>query len=127
LSEPTRYLSVEGNFEGEGKKEVILLLVRSDGSAFAPFIATENERGIIKLSQVEAASPREYLGKEGVKSARPGRYLTACDKGYDCYPADKKTITLSFEGVEFFENEGPSRVIYFDPTRRAFTESWLSD
>jgi hypothetical protein len=76
---------------------------------------------------VEAENPEDDLGVEGLKLAPPGKYVTACGKGYGCTPGEKKAVTLSFDGILFFKKEGPSRLIYFDPTRQAFTESWLSD
>jgi hypothetical protein len=76
---------------------------------------------------LEDTNPENYLAAEGLKLAKPGTYVTACGKGYGCGPNEKKSITLSFDGVEFFKEEGPSRLIYFDPKTGLFKEAWLSD
>jgi len=126
-SAPSRYLRVEGNFSGSGERETAFLLVRTDGSAFAPFVAITNDGNTGTLVQVETENPKDELAVEGLKLAPAGTYVTACGRGYGCSAGEKKTVTLSFDGVVFFKKEGPSRLIYFDPARQAFTESWLSD
>lgn len=126
-SDTTKYLTVAGNFDGTGKANVAFLLVKSDRTGFAPFIALNQGSKEPKLFQVEETNAMEYLAAEGLKLAKPGTYVTACGKGYDCGPNEEKSIKLSFDGLEFFKEEGSSRLIYFDPNTRRFKESWLSD
>ena len=126
-SDANKYLVVKGNFDGGGGTGVALLLVRGTGSGFAPFVALKQEAGEPKVFQVEAINAKEYLAAEGLKLARSGTYITACGKGYGCASGEQKSITLSFDGVEFFKEEGASRLIYFDPKAQSFKEAWLSD
>jgi hypothetical protein len=126
-SSPTRYLTVTGDFVGIGHPETAHILVRTDGSGFAPFIAVRRG-GATRVYQGEKTNEMGYLQKEGIKIAKPGTYVTACGKGYfDCDAGEKESVTISTDGVEFFEDEGASRLIYWDPQKKHFAEVWLSD
>ncbi len=128
LQDPNRYVVVRGNFDGSGNEGEAFLLVRSDGSGFAPFVRlTTKGEGQTRLFQAEATNPGGELANEGLKLAGPGTYVTACGKGYGCGPDERKSVTLSNDGIEFFKQEGPSRLIYWDSKNHQLSEVWLSD
>ncbi len=119
---------VRGNFDGSGNEGEAFLLVRSDGSGFAPFVRlTTKGAGAPQLFQAEATNPGRELPTEGLKLVSPGTYVTACGKGYSCGPDEKKSVTLTNDGIEFFKQEGPSRLIYWDSRNDQISEVWLSD
>ena len=125
---PHRYLVVHGDFTGGQRQDGCLLLVRTNGSGFAPFVVLTQENGQKEFVQVEDTNDRPYLETEGIVLAKPGTYRTACGKGYiECGPQDKESITTSFDAIEFFKREGPARLIYWDPVKKGFAEAWLSD
>ena len=105
-----------------------MILVRDDGSGFAPFVAFVDGRYALRFLQGEETNPISYLPDEGIKLLGPGKYLTACGKGYGlCGENNIKSVTLSTDSIEFFKHEGPARVIYWDKSKRALSEVWLSD
>ena len=124
---PSRYLSVNGDFTGDGNIDAAMILVRSDGSGFAPFVVLAGSNHERRFLQAEEMNPISYLPDEGMKLLRPGKYLTTCGKGYGCSDNEKKSVTISTDAVEFFKDEGPARMIYWDRSKRALSEVWLSD
>jgi hypothetical protein len=124
---PSRYLSVHCDFTGSGNIDTAMILVRSDGSGFAPFVVLAGSDHGRSFLQAEETNPISYLPDEGMMVLRPGKYLTTCGKGYGCSENEKESVTISTDAVEFFKDEGPARMIYWDRSKRALTEVWLSD
>ena len=124
---PSRYLSVNGDFTGDGKIDAAMILVRIDGSGLAPFVALAGSNDQRRFLQAEQTNPISYLSEEGVKLLRPGKYITICGKGYDCNENEKESVTISTDAIEFFKYEGPARMIYWDKRKDALSEVWLSD
>lgn len=122
----SRYLIAHGDFDGDGVQDVAFLLVRDRTSA--PFVALTQKKGAPLFYQVEEASEIAILETEGLKLAKPGTYQTACGRGYvDCGPGEKESVTVSFDAIILFKNEGSSRLLYWDATKKKFTEVWLDD
>jgi hypothetical protein len=124
---PSRYLSVNGDFTSDGNIDIAMILVRSDGSGLAPFVALAGSDHQRRFLQAEETNPISYLSEEGVKLLKPGKYITTCGKGYGCSENEKKSVTISTNAIEFFKYEGPARMIYWDKSKGAFSEAWLSD
>jgi hypothetical protein len=124
---PSRYLSVSGNFTGDGNVNTAIILVRDDGSGIAPSVALGGPGHERRFFQGGETNPISYLHDEGIKLLKPGRYVTTCGKGYGCSQGEKKSITISTDAVEFFKYEGPGRMIFWDKTKGALSEVWLSD
>jgi hypothetical protein len=126
-SNSTHYLIAHGDFNGDGRLDTAILLVRADGSGFAPFIALTRKAGATVFVQCETTNQMDYLETEGLQVAKRGTYRTVCGKGYRCEPGDKESVTISFDAIEFFKRDGPSRLIYWNAEKKAFSEVWLSD
>jgi hypothetical protein len=124
---PTRYLSVSGDFTGAGNISTAIILVRDDGSGIAPFVALTGPDHKRRFLQGEETNPISYLPDEGIKLLKSGKYVTTCGKGYGCSKGEKESVTISTDAVEFFKYEGPGRMIYWDKTKGALLEVWLSD
>ncbi|MGB9383091.1 MAG: hypothetical protein WCB16_20885 [Candidatus Binatus sp.] len=124
---PSRYLSVTGDFAGHGRIDTAIILVRDDGSGFAPFVAFTGPNRESRLLQGEETNPVSYLSYEGIKLLRPGKYLTTCGKGYGCSENEKESVAISTDAVEFSKSDGHGRMIYWDKNKGALSEVWLSD
>jgi hypothetical protein len=124
---PSHYLSVNGDFTGDGDIDTAIILVRSDGSGLAPFVALAGSDDQRRFLQAEQTNPITYLSEEGVKLLKPGKYITTCGKGYGCSENEKESMTISTDAIEFFKYEGPARMIYWDKSKGALSEVWLSD
>jgi hypothetical protein len=124
---PSRYLFVKGDFTGGRNIDTAMILVRNDGSGFAPFVSLAGTDHGRKFLQAEETNPISYLPDEGMSLLRPGKYVTTCGKGYDCSENEKKSVTITTDAVEFFKDGGPARMIYWDRSKRRLSEVWLSD
>jgi hypothetical protein len=124
---PSRYLFVNGDFTGDGNIDTAMILVRIDGSGLAPFVALAGSNDRRRFLQAEQSNPISYLSEEGVKLLKPGKYTTTCGKGYGCNKNEKESVTISTDAIEFFKFEGPARMIYWDKSKDALSEVWLSD
>jgi hypothetical protein len=92
---PTRYIVARGDFTGDGSQDTALILVRNDGTVFAPFFALTGKGRSIHVFRCEKPLDMGYLEEKGLKLSRPGTYRTACGKGYyDCEPGEKESITI---------------------------------
>jgi hypothetical protein len=127
LKSPTRYLSVNGDFAGHGVAEKAIILVKKDGTGFAPFLLLAEPDGQTRFFQAEEINPMRYLQDEGLRVLLPGSYKTTCGKGYGCSEGDKDSVTISTQAVEFFQRDGPERLIYWDNDKDRPSEVWLSD
>jgi len=122
------YVTVDGDFQGQGSVATAKILVRQDGSGFAPFVFLKLGDGSYKFVQAEKTEPLSALNSQGIKLVKPGTYVTACGKGYgDCSNSDSKQIKLTTDAIEIFVDEGPGRIIYWDSSSNALKEAWLSD
>ncbi|MGA8644034.1 hypothetical protein [Candidatus Binatus sp.] len=124
---PSRYLFVHGDFTGDEHIDTAMILVRSDGSGLAPFVALAGPDDQRRFLQAEQTNPISYLSEEGVKLLKPGKYITTCGKDYGCSENEKESVTISTDAIEFFKYEGPARLIYWDKSKGALSEAWLSD
>ena len=102
-SADTRYLVAHGDFDGDGRQDSAYLLVREDGSGFAPFVALTGRDGRAVYVQGEKTNQMAYLESEGLKLAKPGTYTTACGEGYACGPGDKESINISHHAIAYFK------------------------
>jgi hypothetical protein len=124
---PSRYLSVAGDFTGDGKVTTAIILIREDGSGIAPFVALPGPDHNRRFLQGEETNPISYLHDEGIRLLKPGKYLTTCGKGYGCSKGEPQSVTISTDAVEFFKHDGPARMIFWDKTKGTLSEVWLSD
>jgi hypothetical protein len=104
-----------------------MILVRIDGSGLAPFVALAGSDDQHRFLQAERTNPISNLSEEGVKLLKPGKYITTCGRGYGCNENEKESVTISTDAIEFFKFEGPARMIYWDKSKDALSEVWLSD
>jgi hypothetical protein len=127
LKSLTRYLSVSGDFAGRGAAEKAIILVKKDGTGFAPYLLPPPPDGQTKFFQAEKISPMRYLQDDGLRLLPPGNYKTTCGKGYGCSEADKDSVTVSTQAVEIFQRDGPERLNYWNNDKGGPSEVWLSD
>jgi hypothetical protein len=127
LESPTRYLSVNGDFAGRGAADKAIILVKKNSTGFAPFLVLAAPDGRTRFFQAEETNPMRYLPDEGLRLLPPGKYKTTCGKGYGCSDGDEHSVTVSTHAVEFFQREGPERLIYWNTAKDGPSEVWLSD
>ena len=64
----------------------------------------------------------------GIRQVPPGRYLTACGKGYfECGPGEGPHLLLDQATIGLFKHESYESVLKWDATAKTFKQIWLSD
>ena len=126
-SDPSRYLAVNDDFNGDGSPEVALLLIRNDGTAyalFADFAQKDGHHEVIKLDEFPDA---EELASRGIKRVAPGDYPTACARGLDCAQDEPRYIHLKHEAIDFFTHDAANRYYYWNELNHSFSQVGIND
>jgi hypothetical protein len=77
---PTRFVTVKADFDGDGKADTAELLVNPSRHRFAVFVKLGSNETWQRIGdEIEV----KWLGEMGINIAKPGKYETACGKGYD--------------------------------------------
>lgn len=100
---PNLYLMAEGDYDGDGVRDVAVFVKTADGKADAVVVSGKTkqiyrlERGI----DLKVAMPRM-----GVRTVKPGTYQTACGKGSGDERAPcEPSVTARHDAVEVFTFE----------------------
>lgn len=140
------YLKTRGDYNGDGKTDYAYILEhkRSEGLVVLVLLSSSSgghrayevyDTGADQALVAAAKSDPDWLNifflYYGLQTVPPGKYLTACGKGYyDCGTegAETPVIELTFEAIEFFHFEvGGSRYFYWDSAGEKFRYVWISD
>jgi len=121
--DPTHYVVARGDFDGDGKPDEARLMVSYDGKRSA-LIATLSSSGERVIAEWETGS----LNRFGIVTLPPGRYKTACGKGYfECEPHEPEELVTRWDGIDYFY-ESSADGVYYMPERGAdFVYIRLSD
>ena|SRR5438034_11752653 len=122
-----RYLVAHGDFNGDGTPDEARLLVKADGSGMAlfAFVSWNGSSIPILLDEIDKDG---WLDAMGVSLAPPGRYRTACGKGYvDCEPGEPEELHLQHPAIDYFKEGSANSFFHWDFPRGAFKRTWMSD
>jgi len=126
-NDPLRSFRVRADFNGDGVMDEAQLLVRSDGSGMALVAFLSNPQGFTPVILDEINEPG-WLDVMGVALATPGKYRTACGKGYfDCGPDEPEVLVLERPGIDYFKEESANSFFYWDGKTASFKRVWISD
>jgi hypothetical protein len=143
------HLKAEADFDGNGILDVALILELKEKIGFGVFVFLSQPNNMptntIKLfstnddpdikSAMEEHPGQDfisaYLISYGVKVAKPGKYLTACGKGFwECgeIGSESKEINLKLPAIDFFHfDAGDNLFFYWDSRVNKFRFMWMSD
>jgi hypothetical protein len=124
---PTRFFRVEGDFDGDGRTDVAELLMNPTQKKFAVFVKLA---GTQKWQRLGDAGDLGALDRFAIDLVKPGRYETACGKGYDdslCAHGELDYLVLSHPAIDFIYTESADSIFYWDQKTKAFREIAMSD
>jgi hypothetical protein len=118
-------LLARADFDGDGNMDEARLVVREDGSAVAVAVSLGKGSRVHILGEIRESG---WLETIGIALVKPGKYRTACGKGYyDCKPDEPKRLTLNRPGVNLFKDGGVNSFLYWDARSGQFKQTWMSD
>ena len=125
--DPARYLAVRADFNGDQVIDEARLIVKIDGTGLAlvVFLSTLQDFTTSILDQIDEPG---WLDVMGISLASPGKYKTACGKGYvECEPGEAEELILQRPGINYFKEEGANSFFYWDDQTAYFSRVWMSD
>jgi hypothetical protein len=120
----SRFLVVRGDFDGDGKPDEARILVND--TEFGIFVWLGSSRQLLLLD----SGARGSLGNQGIAKTKRGTYKTACGKGYGewaCAHGEPKTLRLTRDAIDLFEDESGDAVFYWDANTQKFNRVQMSD
>lgn len=123
---PTRFLVVRGDFDGDGKQDVAELLVNPSIKQFGVFVklAAAGQWHSLITFDLEA------IGRYAIDFVKPGKYKTACGKGYGdyaCAHGEPDFLVLKHPAVDFIYTHSSDIIYYWDQKSKTFLEVQMSD
>lgn len=123
----TRFLVVRADFDGDGKLDDAELLVNPSAKQFALFVRLASKK---QWELIDKPFDVGSLDRFGIDLVKPGKYETACGKGYGdyaCAHGEPDLLKLSNPAIDFFYTESSDRIFYWDSNTKAFREILMSD
>lgn len=123
----SKFLKATGDFDGDGKLDIAELLVEMSGKRWALFVRLMSAG---KWQMLDEPSNIESLDRFGIAVAKPGKYETACGKGYGdyaCAHGEPDVLNLTRPGIDFFYTESSDSIFYWDTSAKAFHKILISD
>jgi hypothetical protein len=124
---PTRFFLVEGDFDGDGKSDIAEILVNPTEKKFALFVRLASTP---KWQMLGEAGGLGLLDRFGIDLVKPGKYQTACGKGYDdsfCAHGEPDYLTLSHPAIDFIYTESADSIFYWERNTKLFRQIQMSD
>ena len=127
-SDKQRYLSVRGDFNGDGIIDVAKILVIKDDLPLSLVAFISQPNGKFKTYILETIKDYRLIRAMGIKKVSPGSYVTACGKGYwTCRQDESQTIYIGTVAIDFFKTESANSFFYWDKNINNFKKIWISD
>jgi len=128
---PTKNAIVVADFNGDGKQDYAYLFKSTKFSGEGLLVKLSSPQGYVWKVIAQTDWGDKYPSVElamGIDLAKPGRYETACSKGYwACKAGEPKSLKLTKAGLLHFRFESAASIWYWDGKTREFRQVWISD
>lgn len=126
--DPEKYLVVRGDFNGDGALDIARLLVQQSGNGASLYAFISRRHQSPKVYLLDEMKDVAILRAMGIAKAPPGKYNTACGKGYwKCGEEEVPEILLKNDSINYFKTESASSFYYWDNKSAGFKRIWISD
>jgi hypothetical protein len=116
------------DFNGDGISDDAYIALAQKGSKWALFVNLNLNSGkprIIKLEEDSSNTPPQNMG---VSLVSPGRYKTACGKGYwNCKKGEPSELNLNLHAINLYMSEGSNSFFWWEKNTGKFVQTWISD
>lgn len=116
-----------GDFNGDGVLDRAILLVSRNGKRAGLYVFLSGNGGF-KAYALDVKNSAEVLPVMGIAKVTPGKYKTACGKGYwTCKKNEPSELLVQHDAVEYFKAESTSSYFYWNGQAKSFKRVWISD
>jgi hypothetical protein len=120
------YLTVSADFDGDGKKDKASLLINDKKNKMGLFVELSSQPG--KKIRLDETDDKSWIQAMGITIAKPGKYKTACGKGYwACEKGEPASLNLKLPAIDYFKEESASSFFIWDKKTKQFKRIWISD
>jgi hypothetical protein len=122
-----RFLTVTGDFDGDGQPDLAELLVNPSLKRWAVFVKLHSTG---RWQRIGDENEMDWLGNMGIAPVKPGKYETACGKGYGdefCAHGEPKYLKLATDAIDMFAEESADSMVYWDQKKQVFRLIQMSD
>jgi hypothetical protein len=121
------FLIAKADFDGDGKEDEASLLINDKENKMGLFV-TLSSQGKAKPILLETIEDKKRIIGMGIKAAKPGKYKTACGKGYwDCKKGEPAELNLKMPTIDLFQYESANSYFVWDTKTKKFKRIWMSD
>ncbi len=120
-----KHLSVNADFDGDGRPDTASIFVRNDRQKAALFVYLSSQSRWMNFGELD----REQWRYE-IVLIKPGKYETACGKGYGeyaCSRGEPRFLTLRRPAIDLFVAESSDTYIYWDSKARGLKDVLITD
>jgi hypothetical protein len=123
---PHHYAEVSADFDGDGRPDQARLMVATSGRQAALVVELgDSPAHEIVLDLLDDVA---WLDTMGIDVVAPGKYPTACGKGYwKCERAEPAELTLHRPAIDYFRFESANSYFVYDSEAQRFQRIWMSD
>jgi hypothetical protein len=127
-TKPTPF-HVTQDFNGDSLLDEAWILLARKGAGWALFVfltpSTGKSPAVITLEMDSGKIPAQSMG---IAPVSPGRYQTACGKGYwECKSGEAPVLNIRLAAIDFFAYESANSYFWWDTRTSRFIRTWMSD
>ncbi|HEY3347055.1 MAG TPA: hypothetical protein VGK71_05475 [Nitrospirota bacterium] len=116
------------DFDGNGKKDDAWILIKKDSPGWGLFVFMVQKDGSCNKYKLDESVDNIYLHNMCIDEVKPGKYETACGKGYfECLPDEPKVLKLKNSAIDFFLYESANSFFWWESKTKSFRRTWISD
>lgn len=116
---------VRSDFNGDGSMDDAWIVIPKKGRGGGLCVFLGGAPDVIWLDRGEMVYKPQMVG---IVAVPPGRYVTACGKGYfDCGPGDPEKLDLSLPSFRFIYFGKASILYWWDAGTKSFNTTSMSD
>jgi hypothetical protein len=123
---PTKFVIVKGDFDGDGKVDLAQILINPSRRSFGLFVLLSSSEKWELLGDGDLRSFERF----GIDQVQPGRYETACGKGYGdyaCANSEPDFLVLTNKAIDYIYTESSDTIFYWDKHSHKFNKALMSD
>jgi hypothetical protein len=124
--DPNLYLTAKADFDDDGKEDMAFLLINVKQNKMGLFVELTSRPG--KKMKLDESDDKSWIEVMGIAVAKPGKYKTACGKGYfDCEKGEPKELSLKLTAIDYFKEGSANSFFIWDTKKKKFNRIWMSD